>query len=129
MNPKFIGVFFGHRLKHLHGQHKKLPFQVERIYDLFLFLKEKQLDTAIAPTILKQMFLYPEMDFESILTELKFKKISKEEIISSIKLLNNAFSPARKNTTTRDKINSIMGSIRAVSEGNINLSELVKEIK
>ena len=129
LNPKFVGTFFGHRLKHLHGQYKTIPFSIDRIYDLFVFLKEKQLDTAIAPTLLKQMFLYPDMDFESLLTDLKFKKISREDIIGRIKLLENVFAPARKNTNQADKINSIMGELRAVSEGNMNLAELAKEIK
>ncbi|MCL2097368.1 MAG: Glu-tRNA(Gln) amidotransferase subunit GatE [Bacteroidales bacterium] len=129
LNPKFIGVFFGHRLKHLHGQHKTIPFAINKIYDLFVFLKDKQLDTAIAPSVLLQMFLHPDMDFESILTDLKFKKISKADIISRVRLLENTFAPVRKNTSPQDKINSIMGGVRAVSVGNVNLSELVKEIK
>ena len=129
INPKFIGTFFGHRLKYLHGQHKTIPFPTDRIYDLFAFLKEKSLDFAIAPNILKQMFLQPEMNFESILTVLKFKKIDKKEIIDKIKVLQDKFSPARKDTDHKDKINSIMGELRKISEGNVNLSELVKEIK
>jgi glutamyl-tRNA(Gln) amidotransferase subunit E len=129
VNPKFIGVFFGHRLKHLHGQHKTIPFQIDRIYDLFVFIKKNQLDTAIAFNMLKQMFLNPEMDFESILTVLKFKKIAKEEIISRINLLQDKFSPIRKDSNHNDKINSIMGELRSVSEGNMNLSELVREIE
>jgi glutamyl-tRNA(Gln) amidotransferase subunit E len=126
MPSKFIGTFFGHRLKYLHGQHKTIPFNINRIYDLFAFLKEKQLDIAIAPRMLKEMFLHPEMDFESILTTLKFKKIAKEEIISRIKLLQDKFSPARKNTNNQDRINSIMGELRKTSEGNVDLRELVE---
>ena len=129
INPKFIGVFFGHRLKHWHGQYKTIPFSTDRIYDLFTFLKEKQLDIAIAPKMLKQMFLHPKMDFESILIILKFKKIEKEEIISRIKVLENVFTPARKDTNHKDKVNSIMGELRIISEGNMDLRELVEEIK
>ena len=129
INPKFVGTFFGHRLKHLHGQYKTIPFAIDRIYDLFAFLKGKQLDIAIAPSLLKQMFLNPDMDFESLLTVLKFKKIGKEEIVSRIGLLQGKFSPARKDTNHTDKVNSIMGELRTISEGNMDLRELVKEIK
>ncbi|MDR0603870.1 MAG: Glu-tRNA(Gln) amidotransferase subunit GatE, partial [Bacteroidales bacterium] len=128
IDAKFVGVFFGQKLKHLHGQYKEIPFDINRLYDLFAFLKEKQLDIIIASTILKQMFLHPQMDFESILTVLKFKRISKEEIISRIKLLEHKFSPARKNTQQTDKTNSIMGELRHISEGNMNLTELAKII-
>ena len=128
-NPKFIGVFFGQRLKHLHGQYKTIPFAIDRIYDLFVFLKKNQLDTAIAYKMLKQLFISPEMDFEGILTALKFKKITKAEILSQMKTLQGKFSPARKDTNDADKINSIMGEIRAMGEGNVNLSELAKEFE
>jgi glutamyl-tRNA(Gln) amidotransferase subunit E len=129
INPKLVGVFFGQQLKHLHGQYKEIPFNINRLYEMFALLKEKQMDLAIVPSITKLMFAHPELDFESILTTLKFKKIPQEEIISRIKVLENKFSPARKNTNTTDKINSIMGELRAVSEGNIDLRELAKEIK
>jgi Glu-tRNA(Gln) amidotransferase subunit E-like FAD-binding protein len=102
---------------------------VNRIYDLFVFLKTKQLDIAIAPKMLKQLFLNPDADFESILTALNFKKITKEEVVDRIKDLENKFSPARKDTSTTDKINSIMGKLRTESEGNLNLRELAEEIK
>jgi glutamyl-tRNA(Gln) amidotransferase subunit E len=128
-NPKFIGVFFGQRLKHLHGQYNTIPFAIDRIYDLFVFLKKNQMDTAIASNMLKQLFLHPEMDFESILTALKFRKTGKEEILSKIKVLQDKFSPVRKDTNRNDMINSIMGGLRAVSEGNLELGEVVKEIK
>jgi hypothetical protein len=59
---------------------------------------------------------------------LKFKRVSKEEIINSVKQLQDTFSPARKNTSQIDKINCIMGELRSVSEGNMNLTELAKII-
>jgi len=129
VNPTLVGVFFGQRLKNLHGQFKQIPFDVNLLYDLFAFLKNKQVDLAIARPMLKQMFLNPEMDFESILTTLNFKKNTKEEIISRINLLQSKFSPIRKDTNQGDKVNFIMGELRAVSEGNISLSDLAKEIK
>ncbi|MDR1459507.1 MAG: hypothetical protein LBI60_04770, partial [Bacteroidales bacterium] len=128
IDPVFVGVFFGHRLKHFHGQYKEIPFEIDRLYDLFAFLKQKQLEVRIAPTILHQMFLHPQMDFESILSELNFKKISKEEILDKTKRLQDEFSPKRKNTDQSDKINSMMGKLRSISEGNMSLSALAKLI-
>lgn len=128
IDAKFIGVFFGHRLKHFQGQYKEIPFDINRLYDLFAFLKDKQMDRAIASTMLKQMFINPQMDFETMLTVLKFKRITKEEITSKVKQLQDKFSPARENTSQTDKINCIMGKLRSVSEGNINLTELAKII-
>ncbi|MDR0365006.1 MAG: Glu-tRNA(Gln) amidotransferase subunit GatE [Bacteroidales bacterium] len=128
INPKFIGVFFGHKLKYLHGKYGAIPFDIHRLYELFAFLKDRNIDYAIAPKMTEQMFLNPQMDFESILTIMKYKKISKEEIISRIKLLKEKFISAKKGANAHDKINSIMGALKGVSLGNIDLTELSKKI-
>jgi len=128
INPKYVGVFFGQKLKHLHGQHKKIRFNIQRIYDLFAFLQQEKLDFAIAYNMLKQMFLHPKMDFDSILSVLKFKKMDMSEIESRIPFLSDKFVPARKDTNEQDRINALMGQIRTISEGNMNLAELAKKI-
>lgn len=128
LNPKFIGVFFGQKLKHLHGQHQKITFNLSRIYDLFAFLQHQKMDFAISYKMLKQMFLHPKMDFESMLTVLKFKKISLPEIAERIPVLNEKFTPQRKDTNAQDKVNAIMGQLRLMSEGNVNLTELAQKM-
>lgn len=126
--PKFTAIFFGHKLKHLHGKYKTIPFDIHRIYDMFAYLKQENIDLAIADKILNQLFKHPKMDFESILNILKFKKMKKEEIISRIKFIEEKFNPKRNATSDIDKKNSIMGQLRSISIGNINLSELANHI-
>jgi glutamyl-tRNA(Gln) amidotransferase subunit E len=128
LNPKFTGIFFGQKLKHLHGQHQKITFNLQRIYDLFSFLLQENMDFAIAYKMLNQMFLSPKMDFDSILALLKFKKNDLKEIESRIPLLSEKFVPHRKNTNAQDKVNALMGQLRFISEGNVNLQELAKFI-
>ena len=128
INPKFTGVFFGQKLKHLHGQHQKISFQPQRIYDLFAFLLQENIDFAIAYKMLQQMFLHPKMDFDSILSVLKFKKMEMQEIEGRIPFLSEKFSPCRKDTDAQDKVNALMGQLRAIGEGNVNLAELSKKI-
>jgi len=127
-SPKMIGVLFGQRIKHLHGQFKNIPFETQRIFDLFAYLKKESIDSAIAYRMIKELFVHPKLDFESILTILKFKKKGKEDVLDRIKVLHDKFSPARKNTCDGDKVNSIMGQLRSFSEGNINLADLYTEI-
>jgi glutamyl-tRNA(Gln) amidotransferase subunit E len=126
--PKFTAIFFGHKLKHLHGKFKTIPFDIHRIYDMFAYLKQENIDLAIADKILNQLFKHPKMDFESILNILKFIKMKKEEIISRIKFIEEKFHPQRNDTNDIDKKNSIMGQLRSISIGNINLSELANHI-
>ena len=128
LNPKRVGVFFGHKLKHLHGQHKKITFPLQRIYDLFAFLQQEKMDFSIVYKMLKQMFLHPKMDFNSILSELKFKKIDPQEIEERIPVLNEKFAPRRKDTNAQDKVNAVMGQLRYISEGNLSLAELAKKV-
>ncbi|MCL2245712.1 MAG: Glu-tRNA(Gln) amidotransferase subunit GatE [Lentimicrobiaceae bacterium] len=128
LSPKFTGVFFGQKLKHLHGQHQKLTFSPQRIYDLFAFLQQKKIDFAIAYKMLQQMFLHPKIDFDSILSVLKFKKMDLQEVEARIPYLSEKFAPCRKDTNAQDKVNALMGQLRSISEGNVNLVELAKKI-
>jgi len=128
LNPKFTGIFFGQKLKHLHGQYKKITFDLHRIYDLFAFLLQEKMDFAIAYRMLKQLFLSPKMDFYSILSLLKFKKMKMQELENRIPFLSEKFTPMRKNTHAHDKVNALMGQLRAMSEGNVNLKELAEKI-
>jgi len=126
--PKMIAVFFGQKLKHLHGQYKNIPFNITRIYEMFAYLKKENIDAAIAYKILKILFKNPNMDFDSILNILKFKRINKGEIVERIQFIDDKFLPKRKDTDANDKRNSIMGQLRKISLGNMNLSELAKQI-
>jgi len=128
LNPKFTGVFFGQKLKHLHGQHQKITFNLQRIYDLFVFLQQEKLDFAIAYKMLDQLFLHPKTDFNSILNMLKFHKINSKDIEEQIPSLSKKFAPRRKDTNAQDKVNAVMGQLRHISEGNINLTELANKI-
>ena len=127
-SPKMVGVLFGQRLKHLHGQYGKIPFDTQRIYELFAFLKKEKIDVAITYRMIKELFVHPKLDFESLLTILKFKKKEVIDIKDRIKVLHDKFEPQRKTTTEADKINCIMGQLRSFSEGNLNLAELSEMI-
>ncbi|MDR3047994.1 MAG: Glu-tRNA(Gln) amidotransferase subunit GatE [Bacteroidales bacterium] len=129
LNPKYIATFFGHQLKHFHGQYKKIPFEITRMYDLFYFLKNSGIDFAIARKMLNVMFEHPKMDFESILTVLDFKKRDQKEIEDHIPFVAQKFVAKRPKINGNDKKNSIMGQLRIMSEGNVNLSTLAQIIK
>ena len=128
MCPKFVGTFFGHRLKHLHGQYGQIPFCTCRIFDLFAFLKQEGIDKAIAADMLKLMFEQPKADFSELLNLIGYKKMSKEEIMACLKNNASAFKPLRARTSAEDKKNSLLGSVRAQAIGNLPLTELAKEI-
>ncbi len=123
--PKYLGTFFGHRLKHLHGQYGKLPFYAERIYELFAFLKEKGLDKSIAPNLLKLLFEYPNADFAEMLKSTGYRKMTKQEIEESMGIMAEVFQPRRKRTTDEDKRNYLLGCAREHGAGNAAFNEII----
>ena len=123
--PKYLGTFFGHRLKHLHGQYGKLPFYAERVYDLFAFLKEKGLDKSIAPDLLKLLFEYPTADFAEMLESTGYRKMTKQEIEEGMGIMAEVFQPRRKRTTDEDKRNYLLGCAREHGAGNAAFNEII----
>ena len=122
--PKYLGTFFGHRLKHLHGQYGKIPFYADRIYDLFDFLKQNGLDKAIAPDLLKLVFEYPTADFSELLKLTGYRKMTKAEIEEGMGIMAEVFQPRRKRTTDEDKRNYLLGCARQHAAGNASFTEL-----
>ncbi|HPX59477.1 MAG TPA: Glu-tRNA(Gln) amidotransferase subunit GatE [Bacteroidales bacterium] len=126
--PKFIGVFFGQKLKHLHGQYRHIPFAIQRLYELFAFLEKENIDKGIAYKMLKQLFIHPAKDFEAILDLLDFKRINEDKIVKQIPLIADKYKAIDDKKSNIDKKNSIMGQLKKMSLGNINLSKLAKHI-
>ncbi|MCX6224201.1 MAG: hypothetical protein NTV01_05545 [Bacteroidia bacterium] len=121
---KVIGIFLGHTLKHLEGQkqpHKE--FSPQKIYDLFSFIRSNRFDIAIAKPILTILMDYPKMDFTSILTSLKFKKRTQEELLAPVSFLIGKFREIRKSDHPEVTLNWLMGQIRNQALGNIPLNE------
>ena len=122
--PKYLGTFFGQRLKHLHGQYGKIPFYTDRIYDLFAFLKQEGLDKSIAPDLLKLMFEHPTADFAELLKLTSYRKMTKAEIEEGMGIMAEVFKPRRKRTTDEDKRNFLLGCARQHAAGNVSFTEL-----
>ena len=122
--PKYLGTFFGHWLKHLHGQYGKIPFYTDRIYDLFAFLKQEGLEKAIARDLLKLMFEHPTADFTELLKLTSYRKMTKAEIEEGMGIMAEVFKPRRKRTTDEDKRNFLLGCARQHAVGNASFTEL-----
>ena len=127
--PSFAGTFFGHEIKFALGHYKgPEKFDYEKVYKLFRFLNKNKIHHDIAEKMLPDMIQHPKMDFESILTSIKFKKYSKEEILSKLPVLYDKFAEGKDVISKSKQRNWVMGSLRNIAIGNINLTELSKEI-
>lgn len=130
VDPKSAGRLFGQDLKFVEGHFDAGDgFCYSRIIDLIKFLKENDYHCPLGKAMLPELYQHPNMDFESILTTLKFKKRTKDELISQIEFLAEKFDKEARNNNPKNKASWIMGQIRPMAVGNIDLTELSKEIE
>ncbi len=128
--PAFVGTLFGHKLKFVEGHYKPAAeFNYRIVYGLLKFLKEQKLSPELAWLMLPQVYEHPKLDFESVITSLKFKKTSKEDLLGKVPFLRKKFTDIQH--THREGIEKhwIMGQLRRSAIGNIELSELAKMVE
>ncbi|MBV5336522.1 MAG: Glu-tRNA(Gln) amidotransferase GatDE subunit E, partial [Deltaproteobacteria bacterium] len=128
VDPKFLGTFFGHRLKNLLGKRKNSNFKVKTIYRLFAFLKENKLNEKLAVQMLPVLIDHPRMEFESVLSTLKFKKASHDELSGRLPFIHAKFTANVKKPGEHHRINWIMGQIRKAALGNVELAEIAAKV-
>lgn len=127
-SPKLVGTFIGHRMKNLLGKSKNTRFKARKIFHLFAFLHEQQLDARLAWQMLPLIVEHPRIDFESALTILKFKRLSAEEIKGKIPYIKDKFVINPRKPENKHRINWIMGQLRKIAAGNMDLTQLAKQI-
>jgi glutamyl-tRNA(Gln) amidotransferase subunit E len=125
ITPKFSGTLLGHSLKHLEGQLPVVPpFSYERAFELLKFLQEKDIDITLAKVMLPEIYRCPQMDFESVLASLKFKKISENNILEKVPDIIKAAHQLGISDNEGARIRWIMGQLHKAALGNIPLSRL-----
>ena len=127
-DTKFVAKLFSQNIRNLSGKSKN-KVNYDRILEMLQFIKTNNLENEIAFKILPELFKTPDTKFETILTDLKFKRYTKEEIMLKIDSLNKEFGKVAKNKTKENKISWIMEELRNIAVGNIDFSELYKLIK
>ncbi len=127
VNPKWLGRFFGQEMKHIEGTVEKgKDFQYQLVYDLIAFVNKQNIEKELAPRMLKVLYHYPKMDFESILNTIKFKKVSEEDVVSKIPFLKDKFLKESRKPDARKSTDWVMGQLLPIAKGNICLSRLAQ---
>lgn len=125
ISPAFTGKFFGYRVKWVEGQFKPTAeFDYKIIFAMLRFIKQRNLDLSIANRMLPVVYQHPKMEFDSVLTSIKFKPVSKEDIVSKVPFLRKKLEEIRLSKGANVEHNWIMGQLRRQAEGNMNLNEL-----
>ena len=129
LDPAFVGKFFGHAVKWVEGQYKPAAeFDYKIIYALLRFIKQRNLDLGIARRMLPLVYQYPKMEFDSVLTSIHFKTVTKEQIVSKIPFLKKKLAEIRLSKGETVEHNWIMGQLRRQAEGNMSMHELHESI-
>lgn len=129
ISARYTSTLLGHRLKNIEG--KITPsdnFPKCRIFELLSFLQNNNLEIRLAEKMLPQVFRYPKMDFESILENIEFKRMTANEILGRIPVLQNKFTPHKNIRKDQKCANWLMGKLREHMLGNISPSELKTHI-
>ena len=125
----FAGTFFGHRLKFAEAHYKVSPdFTYNMIYGMFSFLKKKGIHPHIAVNMLPELLEHPKMDFDSILSGLKFKKIKTETVLEKVPVLIEKFNQNKSHPDAKNRSNWVMGQLRNIALGNMDLTDLSRKI-
>ncbi len=129
LKPKFVTAFFGHYVKNIEGKYKKhQDFDYIKIYEMFKFLIENNIEPTIAKFMLPIIYSHPNMEFESVLSSIKFKKRKKEELFAPIEFLIEKFREINKKSHENDMPKWVMGQMHSMAIGNIELSILFDEV-
>jgi len=128
--PAFVGALIGQHLKHIEGQIDPTDqFDYQRIYQLFDFSIRKKLKRDILKEMLPTVYQYPKMDFESILTTIGYRQATEEEILENIPVLVEKFMEISKLKEKPAMIRWVMGRLRSMALGNMNLKELREKVE
>jgi len=122
---RFTGILIGQTLKHIEGQiTPTAPFDPMRIYHMIDFIIKKKLRKDILKSMLPVVYQYPKMDFESVLTTIGYQTVEEEEILENIPVLIDKFYEISKFKDPDACVLWVMGQLRPMAQGNMDLKEL-----
>ena len=123
--PRFLCLLLGHTFKNIEGKTVGVDgFSYERIGDLCRFVVDQGLTREIIAPMLPIVYVHPKMVLDSVLAVTGFVRRSIDEVVKLIPDLNRKFDQIKRSDNPRDRIDWIMGRLRPVALGNIELVEL-----
>lgn len=129
---RFVGTLLGHNLKYIEGHipmHK--DFSYRRIVDVFAFLSKQKLHQSLSKLMLPVIYQHPNMDFNSVLTSINFKRRSLDELTAPVDYLIEKFKEIRvsQNGNHEVVVSWVMGQLNRQALGNTDLNELRNRIE
>jgi len=121
----FVGTLLGHTLKHIEGRFPwALGFSYNKIYGLLKYIQDNKLYPEIAVIMLPHVYEHPNIDFESVLSLINFKRRNEDEILESLPDLRDKFEQINTSKDPHARRRWIMGQLAKLAVGNIPLKKL-----
>ena len=123
------GILIGHRFRSLEGRGRVARgFSYQTLYDLFAFLKDRELLPPVARLMLPAVVASPEPDFMSILNATGYTEATFSEIKSEIPKLEKEFAAICHSENRKAAADWIMGQLHMKAIGKIRLAKLKTEV-
>jgi len=130
INPRIIATLLAHKLKYFQGRlQPDSPFNYEKIYELFSFIKEQRLGLDLIYEMLPILYSHPKMQMMDILKSINFSKRNKDSILSLVPHLQEEFAKINTSKNPEAEFRWIMKKLKKIAAGNIPLSELAYTIR
>ena len=130
VDPKFVATLLAHRLKYIQGKiNPDCSFDFQKLYDLFAYLKEKNIELDLLYDILPAVYHHPNLEINTALNSINFIKRDKAGILSLIPSLREKFAQINTSKNNDAELRWIMKELKKISMGNIPLNELADIIR
>ena len=127
---KLIGVFLGHTFKHIEGTEPlHRHFSYEKIYELFRYIHDKQLNPNIAKYMIPVIYEFPDMQFSSVLSSIHYGRKTLNEILAPIEFLQAKIRRTGQTPDGAAATNWLMGQVHHQAVGNVDLAALRQHIE
>jgi glutamyl-tRNA(Gln) amidotransferase subunit E len=124
-----VGILIGHRFRSLEGRGRVAKgFSYQILYDLFAFLKERELLPPVARLMLPAVVASAEPDFMSILNATGCTEATFSEIKIEIPKLEKEFAAISHNGNRKAAADWIMGQLHMKAIGKIRLAKVKNEV-
>ncbi len=123
--PRFVAALLGHDLKNLFGRYPDhADFNFQRLQDLFGFIRAEKLDQGILKAMLPVVYQHPNMDLQSVLTTVDFKRLKRDDILAPLPILKEKFKKIATSKDPAAETRWIAGHVRKLALGNLPMRDV-----
>jgi len=124
-SPRRVARVLSQVLRHLEPSPvQREGFNPARLVDLYAFLEHEKIDAGLVEAMLPVVAEHPQMELPSVLDTIGFQRRDRREILDMLPVLDAKFAEINTSPDPDARKRWIMGRLRPVALGNLDLGEL-----